>query len=215
MATVVDLSENFGIELSLSSVNRMMDQIDEKTIFNIQQQAYLTACGIFKQKINVLFYDCTTLYFESFTEDELKENGYSKDMKFNQPQVLLALLVTEHGLPIGYDVFPGSQYEGHTLEKAVKKIEKDYQINDIVFVADSAMLSEENMKLLESMGKRYIVGARLKTMSKKNKSSYCHLLYGSHMHTILVLQNKNGIYPAISIANSPEAVVSKDNHSQT
>jgi len=169
MATVVDLSENFGIELSLPSVYRMMDQIDEKVISNIQQQAYLTAYGIFKQKINVLFYDCTTLYFESFTEDELKENGYSKDMKFNQPQVLLALLVTEHGLPIGYDVFPGSQYEGHTLEKAVKKIEKDYQINDIVFVADSAMLSEENMKLLESMGKRYIVGARLKNMSKKDQ----------------------------------------------
>jgi len=169
MATVMDLSENFGIELSLPSVYRMMDQIDEKVISLIQQQAYQTACGIFKQKINVLFYDCTTLYFESFTEDELKENGYSKDMKFNQPQVLLALLVTEHGLPIGYDVFPGSQYEGHTLEKAVQKIERNYQINDIVFVADSAMLSEDNMRLLESMGKRYIVGARLKNMSKKDQ----------------------------------------------
>ena len=166
MATVNDLSENFGIELSLPSVYRMMDQIDDKVVSNIQQQAYRAACGIFKQSINVLFYDCTTLYFESFTEDELKENGYSKDMKFNQPQVLLALLVTEHGLPIGYEVFPGSQYEGHTLEVAVKKIEEDYQINDIVFVADSAMLSDENLKLLESLGKRYIIAARLKNMSK-------------------------------------------------
>ncbi|OQA00925.1 MAG: Transposase DDE domain protein [Bacteroidetes bacterium ADurb.Bin408] len=167
MATVMDLSENFGVELSLPSVYRMMDQIDEKVISNIQQRAYRTACGLFKRKIHVVFYDCTTLYFESFTEDELKENGYSKDMKFNQPQVLLALLVTEHGLPIGYEVFPGSQYEGHTLEKAVKKIEDDYRISDIVFVADSALLSDDNLKLLERLGKRYIVGARLKSMSKK------------------------------------------------
>lgn len=169
MATVMDLSEHFGIELSLPSVYRMMDQVDEKVILNIQQQAYLTACGIFKHKINVLFYDCTTLYFESFTEDELKENGYSKDMKFNQPQVLLALLVTEHGLPIGYKVFPGAQYEGHTLEEAVKKIEDEYQINDIVFVADSAMLNDNNLKLLERLGKSYIVGARLKNMSKRDR----------------------------------------------
>jgi transposase len=169
MSTVIDLSDNFGVELSLPSVYRMMEQIDDKVVSNIQQQAYRAACGIFKQSINVLFYDCTTLYFESFTEDELKEDGYSKDMKFNQPQVLLALLVTEHGLPIGYEVFPGSQYEGYTLEKAVKKIEEDYQINEIVFVADSAMLSEDNLQLLESMGKKYIVGARLKNMSKKNQ----------------------------------------------
>jgi len=170
-ATVFDLSENFGVELSLPSVYRMMDQINEKVISNIQQQAYQTACGIFKQKIKVIFYDCTTLYFESFIEDELKENGYSKDMKFNQPQVLLALLVTEQGLPIGYEVFPGSQYEGHTLEKAIKKIEEDYQINDIVFVADSAMLNDDNLKLLESLGKRYIVGAKLKSMSKKYQNT--------------------------------------------
>lgn len=171
LATVMDLSENFGIELSLPSVYRMMDQIDDKVVSNIQQKAYQAACGIFKQGINVLFYDCTTLYFESFTEDELKENGYSKDMKFNQPQVLLALLVTEHGLPIGYEVFPGSQYEGHTLIKVLNKIEEDYQIKDVVFVADSAMLSEDNLQLLEAMGKRYVVGARLKNTSEKDRAN--------------------------------------------
>lgn len=167
MATVADLSENFSIELSLPSVYRMMDQINDKVVLNIQQSAYRAASSIFKQKINVVFYDCTTLYFESFTEDELKENGYSKDMKFNQPQVLLALLITEQGLPIGYDVFPGSQYEGHTLVKALNKIEKDYQIKEVVFVADSAMFNEENLQLLEGIGKKYIVGARIKNTSEE------------------------------------------------
>lgn len=170
MATVMDLSENFGIELSLPSVYRMMEQMDDIVVSNIQHLAYRSACGIFKQGINILFYDCTTLYFESFIEDDLKENGYSKDMKFNQPQVLLALLVTEHGLPIGYEVFPGSQYEGHTLVKAISKIEEQYRVKDIIFVADSAMLIEDNLQLLDRIGKRYIVGARLKNISEKDQA---------------------------------------------
>jgi len=181
MYTVSDLSNNFGVELSLPSVYRMMDLLDDKVIKNIQSSAYHTAKEIFKQNITVVFYDCTTLYFESFTEDELKENGYSKDMKFNQPQVLLALMVTEHGLPIGYEVFPGSKYEGHTLTRAINKIEGQYQIDEIIFVADSAMLSDDNLKLLESMGKKYIVGARLKSLSDGkqkqvlNKEGYLNL----------------------------------------
>ena len=81
-----------------------------------------------------MFFDCTTLYFESFTEDELKSNGYSKDFKFNQPQVMLALLVTTDGLPMGYEVFPGSTFEGHTLERAINNLKAFYAINEVVFV---------------------------------------------------------------------------------
>ena len=145
MATVSDLAENFGIGLSLPSVYRMMDLIDEKVIESIQRKAYHAAQGLFSEPIRVAFYDCTTLYFESFIEDDLKQKGYSKDMKFNQSQVLLALLVTEGGLPIGYEVFEGSKYEGHTLKEAIEKIEKKYRIKEITFVADSAMFSKKRI----------------------------------------------------------------------
>jgi len=115
-----------------------------------------------KERINVVFYDCTTLYFESFTEDELKEKGYSKDMKFNQPQVLLGLLSTREGLPIGYQLFPGSQYEGNALEKAIEKIKEKYEVEEVVLVADSGLLSEKNQAELEKNKMGYILGARIK-----------------------------------------------------
>ena len=115
-ATVSLLEKDFGINLNLNQVYRMMDKIDDTVIEKIQQQAYQSTKSILRDKINVLFYDCTTLYFESFTPDDLKKNGYSKDGKFNQPQVLLALLVTESGLPVGYEVFPGIPSKGiHSL----------------------------------------------------------------------------------------------------
>jgi transposase len=87
----------------------------------------------------------TTIYFESFSEDELKRNGFSKDHQHNQPQILLALMVTSDGLPVDYEIFSGDTYEGHTLISALTKIRKKYHLAKIVFVADSAMLSQENL----------------------------------------------------------------------
>jgi hypothetical protein len=94
-ASVKMLERDFGISIPLHKVYRMMDAVDDKAILRIQDIAYNAAMSLLNQKVNALFYDCTTLYFESFSEDELKQNGYSKDLKFNQPQVLLALVVTE------------------------------------------------------------------------------------------------------------------------
>jgi transposase len=166
-ASVKKLSEDFGVKIPLQKVYRMMDRIDNKTLDRIQNITRQATIDLFKEKIDVLFYDCTTLYFESFEEDELKQNGYSKDMKFNQPQVILALLATQEGLPIGYEVFPGASFEGHTLIPILKKLQTRYEINQIVFVADAGMLNEDNLKLLDKEGFKYVVGARLKNTTKR------------------------------------------------
>jgi len=160
------LEEDFGIHLDLNKVYRMMDKIDKDVILQIQKNAHQTTLGLFNNKIDVIFFDATTLYFESFEEDELKQNGFSKDHKFNQAQVVLTLMVTKDGLPIGYDVFPGSTYEGTTLIKALDKIKNQYQIDKIVFVADAGMLQEKNLSLLEDAGYEYVICARLKNLSK-------------------------------------------------
>jgi len=111
------LERDFGISISLEKIYRMLDTLTEKRISQFQDICWQHSKGLFTEEIKVMFYlyfvrstryDCTTLYFESFTEDELRCFGYSKDHKFNQGQVLLALMVTKEGLPVGYDVFPGN-----------------------------------------------------------------------------------------------------------
>ncbi len=167
MATVDMLEEDFGATLDLDRVYRMMDSLDEPAIERLKKITYQNSLNLLGTKVDVIFYDATTVYFESFTEDELKKNGFSKDHKHNQPQVLLALMVTTDGLPVDYEIFPGDVYEGHTLIPALTKIRKKYDIEKIVFVADSAMLSYDNIKRLEDLEERnlsYIVGARLKNM---------------------------------------------------
>lgn len=180
-ASVIQLEKDFGVKLSLEGVYKMMDKLDKEAIAKIELQSYSNAKRILKEKINVVFYDCTTLYFESFSEDELKQNGYSKDMKFNQPQVLLGLISTREGLPIGYGLYAGSQYEGSTLKDAIKKLKEKYEVDKVTVVADSGLLSQENQENLESDELEYILGARIKNMTKKierrilDKSKYVKL----------------------------------------
>lgn len=110
---------------------------------------------------DLLFYDVTTLYFETFQEDELRQNGFSKDNKSQQPQILIALMVSQEGFPIAYEVFSGSTFEGHTILPVVKEFIKKHAVKAFTVVADAAMISAENVQALLENDINYIVGARL------------------------------------------------------
>lgn len=159
------LQEQCGIGLNLDSVYKAMDYLDEQAIEKIQNNTLCAAQKLFPEKLDVLFYDATSLYFESFTQDELRSKGFSKDHKFQEVQILLSIFVTQSGIPVGYEVFPGSTYEGHTLLTALSKLKQRFSIDKVVFVADSGMLQKANLDLLEEHGYQYIVGARIKNMS--------------------------------------------------
>lgn len=114
---------------------------------------------------SLLFYDVTTLYFETFTEDELRKNGFSKDNKSQQPQIVVALMVTPEGFPVSYEVFSGNTFEGHTLIPVTKSFIKKHKVQNFTIVADAAMISTKNVEALKSEKINYIVGARLGNVS--------------------------------------------------
>lgn len=161
------LERDFGITIGLEKIYRMLDTLTPKRISQLQDICWNHTKGLFTEEIKIMFYDCTTLYFESFTEDELRSFGYSKDHKFNQGQVLLALMVTKEGLPVGYDVFSGNSYEGNTFKDAIDKIKTRYKVKRAIIVADSGLLSKANLALLEEQNMEFILGARLKNLSKE------------------------------------------------
>lgn len=116
---------------------------------------------------DLLFYDVTTLYFETFKEDELRKNGFSKDNKSQQPQILVALMVTKEGFPIAYEVFSGNTFEGHTIIPVVNDFIRKHAVKEFTVVADAAMISAENIKQLTANNINYIVGARLGNLSNE------------------------------------------------
>lgn len=114
---------------------------------------------------DLVFYDVTTLYFESFTEDELRKNGFSKDNKSQQPQILVALMVNKEGFPVNYEIFAGNTFEGHTIIPVVKDFIRKHKVKTFTVVADAAMISSENIQALKENDLNYIVGARMGNLS--------------------------------------------------
>jgi transposase len=90
--------------------------------------------------------------FESFEEDELRQKGFSKDHKSAETQVLLALLVTREGLPVGYRLYPGAQWEGDTLRQAVADAREICSVRRIVLVADAGLFNKKNLDMLPDFG---------------------------------------------------------------
>lgn len=168
-ATVKMLDQNCGHKTSLATMYRSMDRLNDKVIENLQNLAFTSAEGVLGGPVKVLFFDATTLYFESFKDDDLKQSGYSKDGKFKEMQIVVAIMVTEEGLPVGFEVLPGSSFEGKSLLPVVERMKKKFDLKQAVCVADRGMLNSANIKALEKAGVQYIMAAKLKSLSKDKK----------------------------------------------
>ncbi len=115
----------------------------------------------------LLFYDVTTLYFETFESDELRNTGFSKDNKSQQPQILIGLMVNKDGFPIAYDIYTGNTFEGHTIIPMIKSFVERNKVKNFTVVADAAMISTDNINELRKENIHYIVGARLGNLSQE------------------------------------------------
>lgn len=142
--------------------------------------------------ISVVFYDMTTLYFDSEDEDDLRKIGYSKDGKFQCPQIMVGLLVGAGGYPIGYDIFEGNTFEGKTLMPVLTKIEHRYGLGKSIVVADAAMLSHKNIAELTLQKYPFIVGARIKNEKREITQEILERRIGMKDGETFVLKKKDG-----------------------
>lgn len=168
-ATVDYLKSHFEEDINLSQIYRYLDKLYNTQQNSIQKISIEHTRKILGGSIGLMFYDVTTLYFETDQGDELRENGFSKDGKHNQPQIVLGLLVSKGGYPLSYSIFNGSQYEGYTMIPIIEDFVSRYNLNDFVIVADSGLMNKKNISLLESGGYKYILGARIKNETQEIK----------------------------------------------
>lgn len=153
------LKEFMGREHRREYVYRQMPTLF-KSKNSVESKVLAIAQNEFAFDYSIVFYDVTTLYFESFESDGLRQYGFSKDNKFNQPQIVLGLLVTTDGFPVGYHLFEGNTFEGHTLIPVILRFKRKHKIDTFTVVADAAMISSENIAALHAAHLKYIVGAR-------------------------------------------------------
>ena len=158
------------LQLPAVALHHLYRALDKLAANNrlIQQQIFSTGRDLFNQKLDVVFYDVTTFYFESEVEKEgeLRQMGFGKDGKIGNTQILFCMMIDRDKNPIGYRIFKGDTYEGHTFEKALEDLKNEYQIDKIIVVADRGMLSKNNLQITTGKGYEFIIGERLKSLPK-------------------------------------------------
>lgn len=199
-----------GVTLDIDSAYRFLDKLNNQLKEQVEQIAFAHTLKVLTGNISVVFYDMTTLNFEASDEDDLRKTGFSKDGKHQNPQIFLGLLVGLGGYAIGYDIFEGNIYEGHTLIPFIEKISKKFNLNKPVVVADAGLLSKDNIKALAEKNYEYIIGARLKNEPEKIKKKIQEKQPGEGQ--MLTINKQNNTRLIVSYATNR---ATKDEHTRT
>ena len=167
------LKKHFNKFISHKQVLVMMDHLTQRLDF-IRKKVFHS---ILKGKVDmeVLLFDVTTLYFESINSTELQDFGYSKDGKFNETQVVLAVLASKDGLPLAYEVFPGNTGEAKTMQVVLSQFIQKHKVKKVRVIADRAMFSNNNFQFFKTLKDKegvkaeYVVACPLKKLPKEIK----------------------------------------------
>lgn len=191
LKTVDYLYRYQGKTVSPDSIYLFLDRLTKHHHQKAQEIAYQYSRRILKS-IRVVFYDMTSLYFEAEDEDDLRKIGFSKDGKFQSPQIMLGLLVGENGYPIGYDLFAGNTFEGKTLMPVLQRIQKQYGFDRPTVVADAAMLSRDNLASLSDNHYPFILAARLRNEPEAIQQEVLRRCCGLTNGQSVVIERSNG-----------------------
>src|ERR1700747_1862759 len=129
---------------------------------------------LFAAKFDVLLYDLTSTYFESPPPDDetdKRRHGYSRDKRSDCVQVVIGLIVTPEGFPLGYEVLAGNTADCTTLRDMLRKIEAQYGKANRVWVMDRGISTEEVLAEMRAADPpvSYLVATPKGRMSKLEK----------------------------------------------
>jgi Transposase DDE domain len=114
-------------------------------------------------KLDLVFMDTTSLYFEGAGGQTLGRHGYSKDHRPDLRQMILAVLLDGDGRPVCTEMWPGNTADTGSLVPVVDRLRQRFCISRVCIVADRGMISAETIAELEARGLLYILGVRERT----------------------------------------------------
>src|SRR3990170_741773 len=168
---------------------------------DIERDLYWHKRDLCNMSVDVVLYDLTTLRFESTREDtgELKRFGYSKENRSDCTQVILGLLVDTDGIPLGFEVYPGNTFEGHTLAGIITRMREKFKVRRFIFVADCGLFSANNLNHIrkdcgasaQEKGE-FIVGMKLGVFKNRHDEFYDRSRFTSLNDRLEVYETTHG-----------------------
>jgi transposase len=163
-------------DIALQHLYRSLDLLSDHKE-DIEKFLFSYGKNLFDISVDVVLYDLTTLRFESTRTDlgNLRQYGYSKEMRTDCTQVVLGLLTDTQGIPLCFEVHPGNTFEGKTLDGIVNRISKKLVIRRFIFVADRGLFSMDNLEHIKSRNGEFIVGLRMGALKAQIQNDFYDL----------------------------------------
>jgi len=126
----------------------------------VEDGLFARVAHLFNQRVDIVFYDLTSSYFEGRGPADFARRGYSRDGRADCPQVVLGLAGTKDGFPIAYRLHPGNTVDAKTLQQIARDLSQRFCVDRCLIVSDSGLLSKENAAALDELGLGYLMGMR-------------------------------------------------------
>ncbi|MFA4885992.1 MAG: IS1634 family transposase [Desulfotomaculaceae bacterium] len=151
-------------KLELHHFYRSLDLLAEHKE-TIELELFNRTQSYFDLKVDMVFWDTTSTYFEGKGPAELGHFGYSKDNRPDRVQVMIGVVMTQAGIPIAHEVFPGNTSDTVTFRQIIVDLRKRFNLSRVIFVGDRGMVSKEILDELDRNHIEYIVGMRMRKVN--------------------------------------------------
>jgi len=139
---------------------RCTKDLIEEWLFDLRRDLF--------SRLDVVFFDTTSIYFEGEGGETVGEYGNSKDNRPDRKQMIVGVVLEESGRPLCCELWPGNTADVKTLVPVVDRLKKRFHIGSIRVVADRGMISKEVMEQLKEAHRdtRFILGARMRAVKE-------------------------------------------------
>jgi transposase len=117
-------------------------------------------------RVNLVFFDTTSLYFHGAGGDTLGHHGHSRDHRPDLKQMVVGMVVDDEGRPICTELWPGHTTDVTTLIPVVDRLRQHFRIDEVCVVADRGMISARTLAELDARGWTYILGVRMRSSTE-------------------------------------------------
>jgi transposase len=143
---------------------------------DLEKDLFFKAANLFNQELDLVMFDTTSLKYWGEGEDiALLQYGYSKEKRGDLKQLIIGILMTKDGLPVGCEIFPGNTSDLKSFLYIIKKLREEYKIGKLIWVADRGMVSTDNISKLNELKQEYILGIKMRQFNQEKKDKFLSL----------------------------------------
>lgn len=119
-------------------------------------------------RLDLVFFDTTSIYFEGEGGESLGQNGHSKDHRPDLKQMVVGMVLDNEGHPLCSEMWPGNTTDVKSLIPVVDRLRRRFKVHEVCVVADRGMISAPTIEKIKARGWRYILGVRMRRTKEAN-----------------------------------------------